>query len=106
MPSPLMAFDKLVHAVAFAIGATLLGIALRQTSRLRGSWLFGAIVLGIGIFGATDEIHQLYTPGRTGADLNDWIADMIGGMLAAFVYCRFYGRVHPAGSHGADTPAS
>lgn len=106
MPSNLLAFDKLVHAVAFAIGGLFLAIALKETTRLRGKWLFAAIVLGIGLFGAYDEIHQMFTPGRTGADFKDWLADMIGGSLAAFVYCFRYGRNRSdtAGSAGENPP--
>ncbi|HEX8373301.1 MAG TPA: VanZ family protein [Chthoniobacterales bacterium] len=105
MPSELLAFDKLVHATAFAAGGALLGLALRHTTRLRGGRLFAAIVVGIGLFGALDEIHQLYTPGRMGADLYDWLADMIGGSCAAFVYSYFYGKPDPARSPGPDTAA-
>ena len=100
MPSQLMAFDKLVHAIAFAVGGLFLGVALKQTTRLRGKWLVVAVIVGIGLFGAFDEIHQLSTPGRSGADFFDWVADMIGGSLAAFVYCYSYGRLHSAGSSG------
>lgn len=107
MPSQLFAFDKLAHAVAFAVGGISLGLALRQTTRWRGAWLFAAIVAGIGLFGAFDELHQLYTPGRTGADIYDWVADMIGGSVAAFVYCWLHGRDLPPspGSTGADRSA-
>lgn len=104
MPSPLLAFDKVVHAIAFAGGGMFLGVALRQTSRLRGGWLFVGIVLGIGLFGAFDEIHQLYTPGRSGADFYDWVADMIGGSLAAFVYSHFYGQARLPDSAGSPSP--
>ncbi len=105
MPSELLAQDKLVHALAFAVGGSLLGLALRHTTRLRGVRLFLGIVIAIGLFGAFDEIHQLFTPGRSGADFYDWIADMVGGSSAAFVYCWFYGKIDPARSPGPDSAA-
>ncbi|MEO7933492.1 MAG: VanZ family protein [Chthoniobacterales bacterium] len=104
MPSELLAQDKLVHALAYSVGGIFLGIALRQTSRLRGIWLFAASAVGIGLFGASDELHQLFTPGRSGADFYDWIADMVGGSCAAFVYCWFHGNSARSSGPNPTTP--
>ena len=81
-------FDKVCHIVAFGIGGTLVSLAIRGT--WRPSWLWTAFltVVIISDFGATDEWHQLYTPGRSGADVFDWLADTFGaalGALAAYV---------------------
>lgn len=34
-------------------------------------------------FGAMDEAAQLLTPGRTGGDVYDWIADLLGAAAGA-----------------------
>lgn len=110
VPSRLLAMDKLVHAIAYSVGGTCLAFALGKTIRVRSLWLFLAIVVGIGLFGATDELHQPFTPGRSGADFYDWLADMVGGSVAAFVYCQFHGHTrvasNSAGSASEDPAAS
>jgi VanZ family protein len=39
-------------------------------------------------YGATDEIHQFYVPGRT-MEVYDWIADTLGGLLGSQA-CRLW----------------
>jgi VanZ family protein len=34
------------------------------------------------VVGLFDEAHQLMTPGRSGMDAGDWLADVLGGTLA------------------------
>lgn len=102
MPGPLLAFDKLVHALAFAAGAVLLALALKQTLGVHKGRLFWFTILGIALFGAFDEIHQLFTPGRTGADFLDWIADMIGGSIATTIFCFIVDR--PNGTDPTRSP--
>lgn len=45
-------------------------------------------VLLTSFFGATDEYHQLFTPGRS-TDILDWGADTIGAATYAFIYMKF-----------------
>jgi VanZ family protein len=47
-----------------------------------------ALLITIG-YGATDEVHQLYVPGRSG-DANDLIADAAGA-VAGTVACWLWG---------------
>jgi VanZ family protein len=35
--------------------------------------------------GGLDEWHQTFTPGRSGGDVWDWLADMTGGFIGAFI---------------------
>ncbi|MEX2043905.1 MAG: VanZ family protein, partial [Opitutus sp.] len=37
------------------------------------------------VFGATDEWHQSFVPGRT-SEWADWIADALGAALAVMMY--------------------
>lgn len=71
--------DKFCHFIAFAVGGWLSASAMRTT------WpslhftipIVVAILLG-SAFGAFDELFQLLTPGRSGADIFDWVADTLG----------------------------
>ncbi len=91
-PLPFFQADKVVHFLLFAIGAVLLTSALRFTSGLRDLRLgIFTLVIMIGV-GVVDEIHQLYTPGRSGGDLGDLTADALGSALGIFLILLVYGK--------------
>ena len=78
LPSP---FDKVAHMTAFGVLAAFTHIAWRRTHpafpvvrRLL------VILIGVAIFGASDELHQYFVPGRS-CDVYDWMADVAGGAL-------------------------
>lgn len=75
----LLPADKALHATFYAILALLWvwGLPLRQ--RIGAAWLLATA------WGALDEWHQAYVPGRT-ADLWDLLADGVGAALALGVY--------------------
>jgi VanZ family protein len=79
-------WDKANHFVAYAVGGWLAASALRvskphaPTTRL----LILAILL-IAAFGALDEAVQTFTPGRSGADVDDWVADVLGATAGALL---------------------
>jgi VanZ family protein len=86
--------DKFNHFVAFAAGGWLAASALRVTSprsAIANSLLL-AIVL-IAVFGAFDEALQTFTPGRTGGDLYDWIADFLGAIAGALLSLTTHARI-------------
>ena len=60
-------WDKVAHASTFALIAALL---MHGTARQAPLAILAAVVA----FGAVDEVHQFFVPGRT-ADLTDFIAD-------------------------------
>lgn len=75
-----MEFDKLLHAGAYFVLATVLFITARRlgsSNRLRTGLL---IVFGVIAYGAIDELTQPYF--NRSCDLSDWIADSIGVLLA------------------------
>ena len=90
--SKLLAWDKLNHFIAFAAGAWLTASALRigQSEGSERIHLVLAILI-IATYGAFDEIHQLYTPGRSGADLYDWIANFLGAIAGAILAVYTHG---------------
>jgi len=70
LPSP---WDKLAHLVEYALLGFLLG---RGTGRAALAFAVAAL------YGATDELHQAFVPGRE-ASLFDWFADALGAALGA-----------------------
>jgi len=94
---PRLAFlfsDKLNHFVAFGAGGWLTLNALRLT---RPDWsvrtAFVSAVILVALFAAFDELFQLLSPGRTGADLYDWIADFLGAATGALFSLLTYARL-------------
>lgn len=89
-------FDKIEHAVYFAIGGTLLLLAVTlrvknaRAALMETRWLRLAfpIFLAGAMVGWLDEWHQSFTPGRSGLDVYDWLADVTGS-LAALPLARF-----------------
>ena len=78
--------DKLIHFLVFG----LLGIMMFRSFRVvanttirRNAYLMAIITAGV--YGALDEIHQLYVPGRF-ASIGDWIADILGIIVMIFLY--------------------
>jgi VanZ family protein len=81
-----LAPDKINHFIAFAAGGWLVASALRMSRpRLSGGACTLLAVLLTAAFGAFDEALQTFTPGRTGGDPYDWIADFLGAMAGALL---------------------
>lgn len=107
-PSPFFEADKVVHMGLFVLGGVALMGALRVATKL-GALKGGLVALGImALLGMADEIHQLWTPGRSGADLGDWTADVVGAAIGIACVSLLYGR-RTSKSHltasGADRAA-
>jgi VanZ family protein len=87
---PLVArpLDKVVHFSLYAVFAALLAWqALYDMSPWRAIVIAAGIAIG---FGAADEWHQRFVPGRAAA-MADWLADILGaitGALSAAWYRR------------------
>ena len=82
-PRPFEWFDKLEHAGYFFLGSLILGGWTAAAGHWPARWW--RLPLAAAAVGAFDEIHQLFTPGRSGLDAGDWIADIVGGTLAVAV---------------------
>jgi VanZ family protein len=85
-------FDKIAHFGYFFIGGFILvtWILLKHgtQSSLLARFLFPIIFFSI--FGAIDEYHQTFTPGRSGNDPYDWLADFLGGSLGVMIANYFH----------------
>lgn len=71
--------DKIAHFFVYGLLATLL-------CRLGNGWRGAAwALLAVSAFGATDEWHQSFVPGRS-SEVADWVADTVGAALAVSLY--------------------
>ncbi|MBL8951355.1 MAG: VanZ family protein [Myxococcaceae bacterium] len=78
-PKAVWDFDKVIHGVEYGVLAALL---LRATRNPQLSLLMA------GLYGVSDEVHQLYVPGRS-ASVYDAIADVTGaGIVCSLWYWR------------------
>jgi VanZ family protein len=80
---PIRHVDKLLHLGAYAVLGFLLAGGLRAAG-VRPRRAFVAAVLVASLYGASDEWHQAFVPGRD-ADPGDWAADTVGALLGAAV---------------------
>lgn len=77
MPRQISPYDKALHFSMYAVLAALLTRYVME----RGSWrLLVLAVVAVAAFGAVDEWHQRFIPGRS-TELADWVADTLGGAV-------------------------
>ena len=69
--------DKVLHFAVYAVLGILTSRAAMLQRRQVATAL--AIIAGISVFGAIDEWHQYFIPGRFPA-VEDWVADSLGGV--------------------------
>ena len=84
-------FDKVLHFSYFFVGGLVLQRALglfQPTLKSSVCIIIGAIVAAL--VGASDEYHQTFTPGRSGNDPWDWLADILGGTAAGLFFARWF----------------
>jgi VanZ family protein len=83
---PIFQLDKLLHGGIFLVFGVLVERAFRhQTAlslfaRASGMAAFWCAVL----YGMSDEIHQLFVPGRS-SDVLDVLADTVGAFIGIFI---------------------
>lgn len=80
--------DKIVHFFLFGLVATLIA-RIPWTQRRRPLGIYAAVFFA-SCFGATDEWHQYFTPGRS-CDVMDWITDTLGAAVAVACYAHWPG---------------
>jgi VanZ family protein len=76
--------DKVVHAILFGTLSVFIYFALFAGHRLRFIYAALLAIFISSAYGGSDEIHQIWTAGRT-SDLHDWIADTLGACIV-FVF--------------------
>lgn len=78
VPPGLGRFDKVVHFAMYALLAALLVWAWADGRP--SAIVVIATLLAVAAYGALDEWHQQFIPGRS-MELNDWLADSAGALL-------------------------
>jgi hypothetical protein len=78
-----LANDKLLHFLAFSGLSFLLAWVLTPCRPTRTA--MGAILLVALLYGALDELTQLFVP-RRNADIYDWFADVGGTIFGLLAY--------------------
>lgn len=78
---PVFSFDKLAHAIEYAVFSFLLARAFGNSGKdnLKRYFRVLAIICAI-VYAMTDELHQYFVPLRT-ASIIDFIYDSIGAMI-------------------------
>jgi VanZ family protein len=86
---PLGNADVVIHFFAYAGLGLLSARAFQQGGpALGGASLFAAAALLAAAYGALDELHQYFVPGRF-ASWADFVADALGGAAAAGAWARW-----------------
>ena len=86
VPDVGVSYDKLAHLLVFGLLATAV---LRIPYVINKGWhgvLFTILV--VSGYAILDEFRQSLTPGRA-VELNDWIADTLGAILASILYLKW-----------------
>jgi VanZ family protein len=81
VPLALLSHDKLIHLAEYAVLGALLARALAAGGQPLARAFAWALVVG-ALYGASDELHQAFVPGRDASAL-DWTADAAGTALGA-----------------------
>jgi VanZ family protein len=71
--------DKAIHAAVFGVLGYFLALGAGPRWKWHAAWM---AIVGVMGFGAIDEFHQSFSPGRS-MGLDDWFADAAGGVAAA-----------------------
>ncbi len=85
--------DKSVHFLEFALFGGLLFLAFSSAGWRPWDAVL-AIVLGC-VYGATDEIHQLFVPGRFG-DPTDALVNCAGVLMAVAILALIDRKMYPS----------
>jgi VanZ family protein len=89
--------DAVVHRVAHLIEFAVLGVltlrAVSQDKRITKRELIITVIVS-AVYGASDEIHQRFTPGRSSEGLSV-LFDVAGGLAGAWVYRWWRSRRRP-----------
>ena len=87
-----LSIDKIYHFIEYAILSVLLTIALVNVPPkwLPQNWIWITAALISILYGASDEWHQTFVPGRF-ATFSDFVSDAVGsiaGVFGVYLYNR------------------
>ena len=82
--------DKIAHFFVFRLLGWLVARGIHHSrNKDRQRKFFKITLIVCLVYAATDEIHQLWIPGRY-ADIFDFVADMFGIIFFAWLYKKWY----------------
>ena len=84
--------DKLAHAILYAGLAAVVSLGIRRgRSVVSAPVQFWAPFLFAALYGASDEVHQLFVPNRS-FEVADIVADASGALAIQLALCRWVWR--------------
>ena len=86
------AFHKTGHLVAYGLLALAVEMMLEDVGVARHRAVLLALLIVVG-YGATDELHQAFVPGRTPSPI-DVTFDLVGGVAALTLFRRWPARLN------------
>lgn len=88
-----LSIDKIYHFIEYAILSVLLTIALVNVPPkwLPQNWIWITAALISILYGASDEWHQTFVPGRF-ATFSDFVSDAVGSLAGVFGVYLYYRR--------------
>jgi VanZ family protein len=96
--------DETVHFTLYAVLGWLVGVALSASGR-RGYWTFVLALASIAAFGALDELHQRWLPGRV-PTASDWAFDLAGATIGLVAGMIIFGSAIAGGSDRPESTGS
>ncbi len=92
MSPPIDHIDKVEHFGYFLGGGGLLSAYLYRLHPQHPHWKFLilTVISVLALIGIIDEFHQSFTPGRSGNDPYDWLADVLGATAGSFIFKRLH----------------
>ena len=82
--------DKIKHVLLYSAFSFLVARAVAVRERRPWRVAVWTIVL-VALYGASDEYHQRFTPGRS-CDILDWVADASGAVLVSLTLPFWFRR--------------
>lgn len=96
VPRQLSPFDKAIHYSMYGVLAALVTRYVMESRALLRAAVLSVVF--VAAFGAADEWHQRFIPGRS-TEFADWVADVLGaasGVIAVTLYSRRQTRLAQA----------
>jgi VanZ family protein len=93
LPFIMQAWDKALHFIAFFSGVLPLVCALRLSFGWEWKKVCLVAIVAVSLYGALDDVHQMWTPSRSGLSPGDWLADTLGAMAGAPVAAYFHALI-------------
>ena len=88
-PLRIISMDKVIHIIEYCVYSFFARLALESITNIKFAFnkTYVAFMITV-LFGASDEIHQIFVCGRY-ASVYDFLADVFGGIIGLFLFQNF-----------------